>query len=652
LFTGDGEMASRLRAFDWAGHPLGPPASWPVELKTALGICLPATTPTAIYWGPDFRLLYNDAWIPVPADRHPAAIGEPAETVWSDIWDVVGPQFREAFGSGRGFSTYDQKLAMRRRGVIEETYWNYSLTPILGLDGRVLGVFNQGHETTSQVLGARAQSFLLAMGDRLRDIPSSEFRQPEVLAEMLGALARHLGLPRCGYATVDPEGRTCTVVGNWREARMPDIGSGTFPLSDFGEAIMTDMLAGRAVASDDVTADDRHTRENAENFMAIGVRANLVAPVVRGGRAFAFLFLNDDRPRHWTRHEIALARDVADRIWLALGRANAAARLRESERRFSAFFDQASVGLSQVSPDGAFIRINESMGRIIGRSPGEIAGVTVADVTHPDDMLETRARAREVSEQNEGFALEKRYVRPDGTVTWAVTNVTRLVDDRGEPNGFFSVTTDVSERKEQERIRAWLLAELNHRVKNNLSTVQALAHHTMASSATPEEFERVFSARLMALSRAHDLLMRETWTSAALGDLVSDTLAPFALDDDRRIMIGGPEVRFSPTAAVTMTLAFHELATNAAKFGALSRPEGRVSVEWAVDRSRNGGVVELRWRETDGPVVAPPERRGFGSRLIERGAARELGGRVRLDFEPEGVACAFHLPLSQKITVP
>lgn len=645
-------MASRLRAFDWRGHPLGPPESWPLELKAALGICLPSSMPTAIYWGPELRLIYNDAWIPVPADRHPWALGEPAETVWSDIWDVVGPQFREVVATRRGFSTYDQKLAMRRRGAVEETYWNYSLTPIVGLDGQVLGVFNQGNETTDHVLTSRAQSFLLEVGDRLRDIPAAAFRPQAVLAVMLGALARHLGLPRCGYATVDAAGETCTVVGNWREERMPDIGAGTFPLSDFGDAIMTDMLAGRAVASDDVMTDARHTGATSANFAALGIRANLVAPVVRGGRAFAFLFLNDDRPRRWSRHEVALARDLADRIWLALGRANAAARLRESEHRFSVFFDQASVGLSQVALDGGFVRINESMGRIIGRSPNDIAGVTIADVTHPDDMEETRARAREASELGEGFALEKRYVRPDGSVTWAVTNVTRLVDDQGAPSGFFSVTTDVSERKEQERIRAWLLAELNHRVKNNLTTVQALAHHTMASSATPEEFERVFNARLMALSRAHDLLMRETWTSAALGDLVADTLAPFSLDDDRRIVIGGPEVRFSPTAAVTMTLAFHELATNAAKFGSLSRPEGRVSVEWSIDRSRNGGVVDLSWREADGPVVVPPERRGFGSRLIERGAARELGGRVRLDFEPEGVACAFHLPLSQKITVP
>lgn len=291
------------------------------------------------------------------------------------------------------------------------------------------------------------------------------------------------------------------------------------------------------------------------------------------------------------------------------------------------------------------------MGRLLGRAPETAREHTVAEVTHPDDIAETRMRLAGAIERGGSYDIEKRYVRPDGEIVWAVSNVTRLVDAEGVAS-FFSVTTDVTERKDHDRIRAWLLAELNHRVKNNLSTVQALAHQSLASSSTPEEFQRSFDARLMALSRAHDLLMRETWTSAGLGQIVAETLAPFRLDEDGRIVIGGPEVRLSPTAAVTMTLAFHELATNAARFGALSSAGGRVAVEWSVDQTDDGGVLNLSWRESGGPDVPPPTRRGFGSRLIERGAARELGGRVRLDFEPGGVACLFQLPLSQKITTP
>jgi PAS domain S-box-containing protein len=159
-------MGERIRSFDWATHPLGPPERWPPGLITALGICLNSSFPTAIYWGPELRLLYNDAWSPIPADRHPAALGRPAKEVWHDIWDVVGPQLEAVVSTGTGFSTFDQMLPMQRRGIAEETYWNYSFTPIIGEKGAVAGVFNQGHETTRQVLATRERA---AETQRLRE---------------------------------------------------------------------------------------------------------------------------------------------------------------------------------------------------------------------------------------------------------------------------------------------------------------------------------------------------------------------------------------------------------------------------------------------------------------------------------------------------
>lgn len=644
-------MSSRLRDFDWSGHPLGPPSSWPDELRVAVGVCLHATVPTAIYWGPDLRLIYNDAWAPIPAERHPAAIGRPAAGVWSEIWDVVGPQFDDVTREKRGFATYDQRLMMLRGGELRETYWNYSFTPIIAADGSVVGILNQGNETTDKVLTSRAQAFLLEIGDRLRDLTSGDFRAADVLAVMLAGLAGHLGLARVGYAEVDGHARLCTVLGNWRRDGVRDIAHQTFRLDAFGQPVMDRMLAGDPVWTANAAADMRFSPDEAAAYADVDICANLVVPVARGGATIAMLFLNDDHPRHWTSQEIDLARSVAERIWVALDRASATARLRESERRFSVMFGQSSVGMSELSLDGRFLRVNDSMAAIVGRPAAEIEGLPVADVTHPDDRDSALAPYAD-GDAPDSVTVERRYLRPDGATTWAITNITRLVGDDGAASGFFAVTTDISERKEQERIRAWLLAELNHRVKNNLSTVQAIARQTLGSAASLADFGAAFEARVMALSRAHDLLMRETWTSAALGDLVSDTLAPFALDDRRRIMIGGPEVRLSPTAAVTMTLAMHELATNAAKFGALSHPDGHVRVEWSVDRSDREAVLDVRWRETGGPIVAPPSRRGFGVRLIERGAARELGGEVRLNFSPEGVDCAFRLPLSQKITAP
>ena len=154
----DGEMASRIRETDWAAHPLGPHEHWPEPLRIALGIALGSSFPTAVYWGSELHLLYNDAWQPVAGHRHPWAMGRPAAEVWPDIWSVVGPQFEAVLAEGQAFATYDQMLPMERDGAPAETYWNYSLSPIRDEDGRIIGVFNQGNETTAIILAERSRS--------------------------------------------------------------------------------------------------------------------------------------------------------------------------------------------------------------------------------------------------------------------------------------------------------------------------------------------------------------------------------------------------------------------------------------------------------------------------------------------------------------
>ena len=151
-------MGEGIRAHDWSSTTLGPPEAWPQALRSALSICLHSSFPTAIYWGPQLHLIYNDAWAPIPADRHPWALGRPGAEVWADIWDVVGPQFQRVVDTGEGFSTYDQLLWMERDGIPQETYWNYSVTPLLDDDGSVVGVLNQGNETTDRVLSDRRRA--------------------------------------------------------------------------------------------------------------------------------------------------------------------------------------------------------------------------------------------------------------------------------------------------------------------------------------------------------------------------------------------------------------------------------------------------------------------------------------------------------------
>lgn len=160
-------MSALIRDYDWEGTPLGPLEQWPQSLRSALSICLHSSFPTAIYWGPELRLLYNDAWSPVPAERHPWALGRPAREVWADIWDVIEPQFAAVIREGQGFATFDQMLPMVRGGAVRETYWNYSFTPVHGESGAVDGVLNQGHETTERILYERSREAEAARQRRL-----------------------------------------------------------------------------------------------------------------------------------------------------------------------------------------------------------------------------------------------------------------------------------------------------------------------------------------------------------------------------------------------------------------------------------------------------------------------------------------------------
>jgi signal transduction histidine kinase len=167
FLAGGGAMGERMRRFDWQGTGLGDPQTWSPTLRSAVSICLSATFPTCVYYGPDLRLLYNDAWSVIPGERHPGCLGRPAREVWADIWDVVGPQFEEVLATRRGFATYDHLLPIEREGQIRETYWTYSFTPLFDDQERLVGILNQGHETTALVVGERARKDEVA---RLREL--------------------------------------------------------------------------------------------------------------------------------------------------------------------------------------------------------------------------------------------------------------------------------------------------------------------------------------------------------------------------------------------------------------------------------------------------------------------------------------------------
>ncbi|MFN4176584.1 sensor histidine kinase [Phenylobacterium sp.] len=206
--------------------------------------------------------------------------------------------------------------------------------------------------------------------------------------------------------------------------------------------------------------------------------------------------------------------------------------------------------------------------------------------------------------------------------------------------GVFIEGSDVTARVLAERQQKLLLDELNHRVKNTLATVQSIASQTLRTTTDAATFREAFEARLMALSATHDLLTATSWRSAAVRDVLLGEVRPHG---DERYTLDGPDVALAPAQAVALGLLVHELSTNAAKYGALSTGAGHVAVAWTVEDD----ALDLTWSETGGPPVAPPSRRGFGSRLIERSLEGSLGGRASLDFAPGGLVCRVSLPLGR-----
>jgi len=330
----------------------------------------------------------------------------------------------------------------------------------------------------------------------------------------------------------------------------------------------------------------------------------------------------------------------------------ARARLEAAEARYRAVFDQAAMGVARVAPDGRLLEVNDRFCTMLSYSREELTDMNFQQITHPDDLNSNITLTRALlAGAIETYSLEKRYVAKGGQVIWNNLTVALVRNGAGEPDYFISIIDDIGARKqaeaEQKRYQGQLrlmINELNHRVKNTLATVQSMASQTLRGESDPDVVYEKLEARLLGLSQAHDVLTRERWHGAELRDVAERALGPFAGATTGQIRIEGPAAWLAPGAALSMALIFHELATNAVKYGALSVPEGRVELTWMLE----GPALTVTWAEAGGPPVTPPTRRGFGTRLIERGLRGELRGSVAMTYAPEGLICIMKAQLAER----
>ncbi len=264
---------------------------------------------------------------------------------------------------------------------------------------------------------------------------------------------------------------------------------------------------------------------------------------------------------------------------------------------------------------------------------------------HPDDRHLTKG-FYELADRQDWFPVEYRILKADGTVRWLSGGGQVVARGRdGKALRLVNVVADVTDRKRAEEHIHLLMRELTHRAKNLLAVVQSIAARTARTAGTFEEFLGKFSSRLQGLAASHDLLVLQDWRGVSLSELVRDQLAPFVETGSARLGVSGPEVFAGPKAAEALGLALHELATNAVKYGALSRPAGRVAVSWSwqnsdADQSR----LLLTWVERGGPPVTPPVNKGYGHVVIGRIVTDSLGGKVDMDFAPEGLTWTLSVP--------
>jgi PAS domain S-box-containing protein len=325
------------------------------------------------------------------------------------------------------------------------------------------------------------------------------------------------------------------------------------------------------------------------------------------------------------------------------------AALRESERRFRELLEALPTAVYTTDAEGRLTFYNQAAAALSGRRPeiGNDRWCVSWRLYRPDGTRLPHGECPMAVALKENRPIRGAEIvaeRPDGMRVPVLAYPTPLRNAAGSLRGAVNMLVDITDRKQAEERRQLLIKELNHRVKNTLATVQSIAAQTFRGG-TESQARHWFEGRLVALAKAHDVLTRENWEGADLHDIVAQAIAPLRGEHESRFDIDGPRLRLRPRMALSIAMAVHELCINAAKYGALSNGTGRVRIGWEFGRKEPERELRLWWEESDGPPVAAPSRKGFGSRLIERGLASELGAKVRLEYLQGGVVCEIEAPL-------
>ncbi|QQE13661.1 transporter substrate-binding domain-containing protein [Planctomycetota bacterium] len=318
--------------------------------------------------------------------------------------------------------------------------------------------------------------------------------------------------------------------------------------------------------------------------------------------------------------------------------------LRESEEHFRRYFELGIVGMAMTDEQGRFMEVNDELCRMLGYDAEQLKQTSWVSITFPDDLPDSMESFRGLLKgDRDGFTVDKRYVHRDGGMLYAITSVRALRRTDGSVSQMVALIQDITERKRTEIRQKTMMQELDHRVKNNLAEVLALAEHTLNRSTSLAGFRDSFLGRVRAMAKTHEALAASKWEGVDLHKLVNLVLGAHCRHGADRIMIEGEHLVLPSRTCSPLCMTLNELSANAAKYGALSNDEGKIHLNWELVGEEE---LKVKWRESGGPEVKQPTRVGLGTKLMRGLIEYELQGSLELTYPAEGLVCEIEIKLA------